>query len=39
MTPVFIVDLPGGDGGSIDHLMIDKSSGHVGYAIMKFGGF
>lgn len=25
--------------GSIDHLMIDKSSGHVGYAIMKFGGF
>ncbi len=25
--------------GSIDHLMIDKSSGKVAYAVMSFGGF
>ncbi len=25
--------------GEIDHLMIDKSSGRVTYAIMSFGGF
>lgn len=25
--------------GSIDHLMIDKSSGKVAYAVMTFGGF
>jgi PRC-barrel domain len=25
--------------GSIDHLMIDKKSGHVEYAVMTFGGF
>jgi sporulation protein YlmC with PRC-barrel domain len=25
--------------GSIDHLMIDKQSGHVNYAVMSFGGF
>jgi stress response protein YsnF len=25
--------------GTIDHLMIDKFSGHVAYALMSFGGF
>jgi len=25
--------------GQIDHLMIDKSSGHIAYAVMTFGGF
>jgi len=25
--------------GSIDHLMIDKTSGKVAYAVMGFGGF
>lgn len=25
--------------GSIDHLMIDKLSGRVRYAVMEFGGF
>lgn len=25
--------------GTIDHLMIDKQSGRVGYAVMTFGGF
>lgn len=25
--------------GEIDHLMIDKKSGHVTYAVMSFGGF
>ncbi|MGB3071890.1 MAG: PRC-barrel domain-containing protein [Ottowia sp.] len=31
---------PNGDKlGSIDHLMIDKLSGHVRYAVMEFGGF
>lgn len=25
--------------GSIDHLMIDKVSGRVSYAVMSFGGF
>tara|TARA_R110000737_G_C14486485_1_gene469443 strand:- start:325 stop:678 length:354 start_codon:yes stop_codon:yes gene_type:complete len=25
--------------GSIDHLMIDKQSGKVAYAVMGFGGF
>lgn len=32
----------GNDGtniGSIDHLMIDKESGKVAYAVMGFGGF
>ncbi len=32
----------GSDGahiGSIDHLMIDKQSGKVAYAVMGFGGF
>ena len=31
---------PGGDAvGEIDHLMIDKVSGRVTYAVMSFGGF
>lgn len=31
---------PNGDEvGTIDHLMIDKKSGHVAYAVMSFGGF
>jgi len=25
--------------GEIDHLMIDKTSGRVAYAVMSFGGF
>jgi PRC-barrel domain protein len=25
--------------GQIDHLMIDKGSGRVAYAVMSFGGF
>ena len=25
--------------GTVDHLMIDKFSGHVAYAVMSFGGF
>lgn len=25
--------------GTIDHLMIDKTSGNVAYAVMHFGGF
>ncbi len=25
--------------GSIDHVMIDKLTGHVNYAVMSFGGF
>jgi hypothetical protein len=25
--------------GNIDHLMIDKQSGRVAYAVMSFGGF
>lgn len=32
----------GADGikiGAIDHLMIDKQSGNVAYAVMGFGGF
>ena len=32
----------GADGeqiGHIDHLMIDKQSGNVAYAVMNFGGF
>jgi sporulation protein YlmC with PRC-barrel domain len=29
----------GDDIGSIDHVMIDKQSGQVAYAVMSFGGF
>jgi len=25
--------------GQIDHLMIDKASGQISYAVMRFGGF
>jgi PRC-barrel domain len=35
-------DVYGRDGsivGTIDHLMIDKASGKVAYAMMRFGGF
>jgi hypothetical protein len=35
-------DVYGADGkkiGEIDHLMIDKVSGRVTYAVMSFGGF
>ena len=31
---------PAGDHlGQIDHLMIDKTSGNIAYAVMTFGGF
>lgn len=31
---------PGGEHlGHVDHLMIDKATGHIGYAVMAFGGF
>ena len=31
---------PNGDHvGTIDHLMIDKQTGKIGYAVMGFGGF
>ncbi|WP_026606762.1 PRC-barrel domain-containing protein [Methylocapsa acidiphila] len=34
-----IFDPNGNQIGQIDHLMIDKSSGQVRYAVMSFGGF
>lgn len=36
-TSVFSPD--GKEIGAIDHLMIDKPSGRVSYAVMSFGGF
>ncbi|MGE3832120.1 MAG: PRC-barrel domain-containing protein [Parvibaculaceae bacterium] len=36
-TSVF--DTRGEKIGQIDHLMIDKRTGHVIYAVMSFGGF
>ncbi|MGB3406277.1 MAG: PRC-barrel domain-containing protein [Jannaschia sp.] len=36
-TTVYGAD--GGEVGHIDHLMIDKTSGRVAYAVMHFGGF
>ncbi len=36
-TTVYGAD--GNDIGHIDHLMIDKKSGNVAYAVMGFGGF
>ena len=36
-TDVF--DRNGDKVGKIDHLMIDKKTGHVTYAVMSFGGF
>jgi PRC-barrel domain len=34
-----VYDLKGTKIGDIDHLMIDKLSGRVTYAVMSFGGF
>jgi hypothetical protein len=34
-----VYDLTGAKIGEIDHLMIDKISGKVAYAVMSFGGF
>lgn len=34
-----VYDPNGNDIGEIDHLMIDKVSGNVRYAVMSFGGF
>jgi hypothetical protein len=34
-----VYDLKGSKIGEIDHLMIDKISGRVAYAVMSFGGF
>jgi len=34
-----VYDLKGAKVGDIDHLMIDKVSGRVTYAVMSFGGF
>jgi PRC-barrel domain len=34
-----VYDLQGQRLGTIHHLMIDKFSGHVEYAVMSFGGF
>ncbi|MGJ8527368.1 PRC-barrel domain-containing protein [Maritalea sp.] len=36
-TKVF--SLTGEHIGDVDHLLIDKQSGHIAYAIMTFGGF
>jgi hypothetical protein len=34
-----VYDAAGTNIGEIDHLMIDKTSGRVAYAVMSFGGF
>ena len=34
-----VYDTTGNKIGEIDHLMIDKASGNVRYAVMSFGGF
>jgi sporulation protein YlmC with PRC-barrel domain len=34
-----VYDMKGTKIGDIDHLMIDKISGRVTYAVMSFGGF
>ena len=34
-----VYDMNGNKIGDIDHLMIDKVSGRVSYAVMSFGGF
>jgi sporulation protein YlmC with PRC-barrel domain len=36
---VNVYDMQGKKIGEIDHLMIDKISGRVTYAVMSFGGF
>lgn len=35
----YVYDPNGNHIGSVDHLMIDKMSGNVAYAVMSFGGF
>ena len=39
VTGTTVYGMDGSKVGSIDHLMIDKVSGKVGYAVMDFGGF
>ena len=34
-----VYDMKGTKIGEIDHLMVDKVSGRVTYAVMSFGGF
>ena len=34
-----VYDMSGNQIGSVDHLMIDKVSGRVAFAVMSFGGF
>jgi len=34
-----VLDASGNKIGEIDHLMIDRASGNVRYAVMSFGGF
>jgi sporulation protein YlmC with PRC-barrel domain len=34
-----VYDMKGSKIGEVDHLMIDKVSGRVTYAVMSFGGF
>ena len=34
-----VYDMSGKNIGEVDHLMIDKTSGRVAYAVMSFGGF
>src|SRR5262245_63474063 len=34
-----VYDMKGNKIGEIDHLMVDKISGRVTYAVMSFGGF
>ena len=36
---VNVYDMKGSKIGEVDHLMIDKISGRVSYAVMSFGGF
>ena len=39
MTELRFITAAGEHLGSIHHLMIDKFTGHVEYAVMSFGGF
>ncbi len=34
-----VYDMKGKQIGSVDHLMIDKQSGRVAFAVLSFGGF
>ena len=38
-VPINVYDPSGNKIGAVDHLMIDKVSGNVRYAVMSFGGF